>query len=410
MKKKYLLIIAILIILFYFVQVKEVNAPPSSKTEYCTGAVICPGPSNPDLYNFSVNCKSQSDGFCPENYSKTLWGDCPDVTVGKCLPCDPDCNKCPNVTLMVSKCIDVGDPIGLLLSVDHSKEVTSKIYRADASHVYNKNEPLVTIVPRTTNDPGSVYNPDCKAVNPNYDPDRWWEFNQSGKSPCQTYYNDTTNPLVNEGGNWYCYLADIFGGAAGEKTQGDIESCGYVRPGLNLSFEGSYLPNIDICPNGICEIGNNNQIEIGAKVSSKVGITYAAVYLYAKDKRTGELRYVNLNTDYGSRFSDPDYCSTRCPSTGCEPLVEYSDPGASLTSKELIGNIDGTLCENKEFIVEVIARDGNFGSGNCDEGRASYTLKLTNSEPKCTDDCPIFSSKTLQLTLARVSTWLLGQN
>src|SRR3989344_8071825 len=107
MKKLFLLILFVTLIYLNYVE----------STNYCTGAIVCPGIRDGTnvLLNYNVDCKGpdqngNGDGFCPENYNKQEWSDnnkCAPVNTGRCYPCDPDCGECSKITLIVSDGIEV---------------------------------------------------------------------------------------------------------------------------------------------------------------------------------------------------------------------------------------------------------------------------------------------------------------
>src|SRR3989344_8765964 len=130
MKKIYLT----LIIFAFLIVINNVKA-----AEFCSGVSVCPSPTtDPDKYNYFVDCNggqdlnlngvidigTETDGFCPQNYSKNIWADnviCPTVNVGKCYPCDPDCGTCPGIELIVTPYAEICGDVDIKATVNTDK-------------------------------------------------------------------------------------------------------------------------------------------------------------------------------------------------------------------------------------------------------------------------------------------------
>ena len=110
-------LILLFIFLFSLIYLNEANSQ-----EICVGASMCSG-----LYD--LNCKIDSDGFCPEDYGD--WSECQLMdTGGKCYPCDPDCKYnadglrdpngvsiCTPFNLIVDTSVNPGEKINVLASI-----------------------------------------------------------------------------------------------------------------------------------------------------------------------------------------------------------------------------------------------------------------------------------------------------
>ena len=100
----------------------------------------------------------------------------------------------------------------------------------------------------------------------------------------------------------------------------------------------------------------------------------------------------------------------RCPVGGCEPLASKNIPSPYPTiipPPEIKGILNGKKCENKEFIIAATARDVWYELPG-DEGKGNFTLKINNNNPVCTDECSIFTSKTLKTIVAKLKSWIIS--
>ncbi len=367
MKKLYLLIIVILLSLFF---INKVNA--AAPPQYCTGVNVCPGSAaDTDKYNFYVACNSIQDGFCPENYTKTSWSTCPVVNVGKCYPCDPDCSLCPALSLVITDAVDFNGIVNAIASKPYTHQVNVKVNRAGAPS-FGVDSPC---------GPGDI---------------------ASNGGICTVIYSDAANPNITaptgEGGNTYCYEATTVGNEGGDY----IMRCGTVRPQVTLSVNTVSMSN-----NGGINIGNNNNINIESTIHSKVGITGAVIGIYKYSEQYNQFFPINLVT------TSPDYCSFRCPPNNvCTSFASYTDPGGTaidptdLPIPSVLTGLDGTRCENTKYTINVTAYDNYYQGISGKEANFGVNLVIDNDNPVCTDQCPIFTSKTLQTVLAKIKTWI----
>jgi len=360
MKKIYLM----LIIFAFFIVINNVNA-----AEFCSGVNVCPSPTtDPDKYNYFVDCNGVSDGFCPENYSKNIWVDnviCPTVNVGKCYPCDPDCGTCPGVELIVTPAAERCTPINIQVKVD-----------TDNGNIHVE-----------CDDPFCAHGFDevqCKKAENH--------INNDLNEPCVAYYQDVYNPDKAKGnkglcspGFSYCYSARMQSG----DLQGQYAMmCGYVKPRVTLTLTP------DLAPTYVYDQQTYSQIIVSATGESSAGIRDLKIEVSKWSSKEGSVGFYPINMRAGE-----DYCSFRCLNNICPPLdtITFSPKVTPATLSN--ANFQISNCGNGNYRIQAEADDDQS------IGNATRDITITNSN-ECTDECPIFTSKTLNTVVAKVKTWI----
>ena len=363
MNKKYLLVI---VFLFSFIFINNVNAD-----EYCSGVNVCPNAViDLDKYNFGMNCNiTKSDGYCPENYSKSLWtAGCPIINVGWCYPCDVDCSKCPRLSLIVTRRINVNGNITAIGFQEHKKSLNIKVDRAEGAFGVDTN---------CGSSPTPVI---CEAV-----------FNDTCSNPSNP--PSECNPNAPTPGKIYCFIARSIGAEGGDL----VTMCGAVRPLIR-----AYVNSAQANEGSIFNMFDKEDILINESIQSIVGVTRGRINVYKWSNKFSTFLPINLDQ------ASPDYCSFRCPSNVCSSLVtvDTTSPYPINTPPPVIqGIMKGKRCENKEYFVNATGYDTNYQLAG-DEANLGFKLIILNTNPVCTDECSIFTSKTLETVVAKIKTWL----
>ena len=335
--------------------------------EFCTGVNVC---ANITPGNYNLNCNSISDSFCPENYGMNEWNStCPIVNYGRCAPCDPDCpGGCSNKTIYVQHLASPCANINNLVTVDADVRTSIHIYRGEADY----NGEIVTPIP--TCGRGGLEH--CEV--PFSDSLSDYEIYENGVAECF-------------GGDRYCYSVCTI------PSSGICEfSCGRTRPGLDLSIQ----------PSGGVVSGD---VVVSVNARSRITLSEYSLGLTKYDPTLGVERFRPVNVkvprehpDYCSfsltcnYVNDPSECSyfakevyTPCARGTCPNNVQYSD------------NWYTSDCSNANYTITAFADDSNS------QVTKQINLLTNNADAKCKDDCPIFTSKTLNTLLARIKTWII---
>ncbi len=376
MNKNFILLILAFFSFIYFVEAQT----------YCSGVLVCPQISDNDnvLLNYSIDCKSVSDGFCPTNYAKNSWNSCPNTPTGKCYPCDPDCSECSPINLYVPDAVDYKGDINVFATKTYAQQVNLKIDR----------------------NWGNIPNGVTEVCGP--------QEIETNNGICRADFNEIYNNLpeqekeefiTNFPGNLFVYLASTTGNEGGDIVQGE----GRVRPKIQLFIdrEGEQTSQ-ELEKNTLVTYGDFN-IDVKPSLESSVGIVSSKVEVYKYDiERSG---YFPINLD---KNNPEDYCSFRCPAGECTSLIAYFGESPYQNNVNLNGIFEIGKCEDAKYTVNVTAIDANYYSTNPPssdgvpgrEGSFGVNLIIDNQVAKCTDNCPIFTSKTLQIVLAKIRTWV----
>ncbi len=361
MHNKNLLIIFI-VFLVTLVYINNSNAVIGE--DYCTSINICPGITpNGD---YSLNCNRVSDSFCPENYSTTSWiSDCPSGSYSKCVPCDPDCGTCGDLDLFVKPVAQACSSITNTVVAYPGQSRTVTFYRGDGSKGYNS----IIGLPQTCGK-------SAQCTFTSQDNLKDYEVWDKGSSACF-------------GGDKYCYSV-----------------CSNPPGLINCPFNCGYTkPNITITPN---QGSISGSFDIKSKIQSNSGLKSLIVSVEKWDPNYGEngaYRPVDIKSPPGPGSS---YCSFRlkCGSSNsveCSYMINkvYGVDAINYpTSAQEIYSWDTTQCENAVFNLTGTVEDTNT------DNTLSVLITTNNANPPCTDECPIFTSKTLNTLLARVKTWI----
>ena len=321
-----------------------------------------------DKYNYYIDCNGVSDGFCPQNYSKNIWVDnvaCPTVNVGKCYPCDPDCGTCPKIELVVTPYAEICGDIRIKASVNTDR---------GNMHVFNSFYPSHSF---------DLVN--CNKIE---------NHNGSWSNPCTASYIDVYSANQNTGnsglcspGFYYCYEALM---QSGDLQGQDVISCGYVKPKVNLTLTP------DRAPGYVYDASVDSSVLISATAISSAKIRDLKIKVSRWSNKIGSVGFYPIHMEATSE----DYCSFRCPGNVCAPLI--SDPSLATNPKSpatVSNNFLISKCENGVYRIAGEADDGQS------IGNATKDIVITNSD-ECTDECPIFTSKTLNTVVAKVKTWI----
>ena len=346
----------LLLIIVILTTLKYVDA--NGENQYCSGVNVCSG-INPG--NYTINCNPGLDSFCPENYSRSYWqsSECPTLNYGKCSPCDPDCNKCAILELYVQPNAEACDNIQNLIIVRNP----ASNYNLKAWRSYN--------LSNNANLLG-----DNKRCN-------------KGQT-CYIYFNDSlreyergqSNRVECFGGDQYCYVANT------HPPTGQILGCGRTRPGLNLS----------IYPSGGVVSGI---VRINASGRSRLGVTVLNVKVTKWNSKFNAFRLVNVRVP----TTHPDYCSFRLNCDQADPnkcgyfIDETFTTNPPITVNRT-ANWDTTRCENSNYTIY------GYVSDPSNSATKQVNLLTNNPNAPCTDECPIFTSKTLNTVLTKIKTWL----
>ena len=332
--------------------------------EFCTGVNVC---ANINPGNYGLDCSPVPDSFCPETYGINEWLNCPVVNYGKCAPCDPDCPAgCSEDAIFVQPLADPCTNVNNLVAVDAANPINIHIFRGEA----NYNNVIVTPLPR------------CGTV---------------GKEHCEFPFSDSLSDYeVYEGGVAECFGGDRYCYSVCTTPTPGIGvdcpfSCGRTRPGLNLSIQPS---------GGV--VSGDAVISINAR--SRITLSEYSLRLTKWNTEFDEFRLVNVKVPR----EHPDYCSFKLtcnyindPSE-CSYFIKevYSPRGTGPENVQNSINWYTSDCSNSNYTIIAFADDSNSQSTK------QVNLLTNNLDSKCKDDCPIFTSKTLNTLLARIKIWV----
>ena len=350
MLSKILLILTVFILIISYVYAAE-----GQDELFCHGAAVCP---NIDPGNYSILCKSVSDGFCPEDYAISSWNNCPVST--KCVPCDPDCGLCNDVNIYVQPAADPCAQITNTIIANPSDSINIFAFRGDGSNGYN---------------------------NSTFGPERC----NSGTS-CMYQFQDSLLEYQR-----YMRETECFGG------QSYYYSACSVPPGIGVDCEvgsGMTRPYLEL----ISPVDKtvSGKIDVKVLARTKRGIIKFNSYLTKWDAKFNKFRPVNINVPLGH----PDYCSFRLTCNAADPVecsyffnYDYEINEGPEEQTELRG-WDTIGCENAKFTITSYAQDPFL------DKTLNSELFTSNPNAPCTDYCPIFTSKTLNTLLAKIKTWV----
>ena len=304
----------------------------------CTTATFCP--SSPGDTS-SVVC-GVFDGICPEDYGD--WS--PDATGcdvnaygGYCTPCDIDCEYCGLLDMEYIQTPQCGEDLVL----------TAKLY-AQSTNGYvflEKDGAFVAGSPQCTGDV-------CSEIIFTHDPD-----DVALKAP----------PTGGTDFEYKLYFTDLTLESARTSFTGKTTPCITVQSPV----EGVTDPTKVL-----------GKVTVNYQATSEDGITAVKLYIL-KDVSSGGA------PDY--RKFKPMKCDEECLEDGCN-LVDTD------TSGNQILTWDTTVCDNKNFILTVIAEDSR---GSAAQGILTREVIVNNP------GAPVFDepSRILKLVVAKIKTWLL---
>jgi len=353
--KLLLIIVAVLINLKYAYSADEPNL-------YCNAVNVCPG-ITPG--NYEIRCRSVSDSFCPENYSKGYWLDprnCPQLPYGRCAPCDPDCGPCGFIEHYVQP---TAEPCGIIENVvvvnNPDRDYEIKAFRSFPNRLTGENDLLG----------GSTR---CL----------------KGQS-CTFQYTDSLSEYEIE----YNGVAECFGGdiysylVRTAPPSSDVLAFGYTKPNLILNVN----------PSGIV----SGTVTINEIATSRLGINKLNAYATKWNPKFNEFRRVCV----APGCSTNDFCSFRlncgqADPSKCSYFIDFPEnpPSPLPQSVERTAVWDTTKCENANFKIYSYTEDPR------NSNTREIELTTNNPDAPCTDECPIFTSKTLNAVIAKIKTWL----
>jgi len=328
---------------------------------FCHGAAVCP---NIQDGNYEIICKSVSDGFCPEDYAISSWNNCPVTTTSKCVPCDPDCDGviCNDVNIYVQPAADPCAQITNTIIANPADSINVFAFRGDGSNGYN---------------------------NHTFGPERCEK-----ETSCMYPFQDSLLEYQRYMGETECF--------GGESYYYSVCS---VPPGIGVDCVFSFgrtRPYLELISPVVGETVSGN-IDVKVLARTRRGIVKFNSYLAKWDAKFNKFRSVNINVPMGH----PDYCSFRLNCGASDPVecsyffnYDYGEGRGGPEEQIELRGWDTTGCENAKFAITSYAQDNYL------DKTLNSELFTSNPNAPCTDNCPIFTSKTLNTLLAKLKTWV----